>query len=74
MQTHTGADLSFLSNDSILFVRPLLHKRFQDVLGSGQIFWNNGLTHSCTHSLCIPLSNTHTGSTHLNYLLSFIRF
>lgn len=41
-----------------LFVRALLHKCFQDVLGSGQIFWNNGLTHSwmLSGSFCIPLS------------------
>lgn len=78
MQTHTNTDLSVLCNDSILFVRPLLHKCFQDVLSSGQIFWNNGLTHSCTHSvsLCIPLSlsfkRTHTiHKLHTFVLLAF---
>lgn len=45
-----------------------MHKRIQDVLGSGQIFWNNGLAHSCMHpaSLCIPLSpfQAHMHSRH----------
>lgn len=65
-QTH---DLSFHCKVIMLFVRALLHKCFQDVLGSGQIFWNNGLTHSCMHSasLCIPLAlsfkHTHTVQT-----------
>lgn len=46
------------SSQSHYSVGALLHKRIQDVLGSGQIFWNNGPTHSCTHpaSLCVPLS------------------
>lgn len=78
-QTQTWA---FLSNDSILFVRPLFHKCVQDVLGSGQIFWNNGLTHSCTHSvsLCIPLSlsfintHTHTHNTQAAHVLTSICF
>lgn len=55
--THTH-DPSFHCKVMALFVRALLHKCFQDVLGSGQIFWNNGLTHSCmlSASLCIHLS------------------
>lgn len=51
-------DLSFHCKVIIVFAGALLHKCFQDVLGTGQIFWNNGLTHSCMHSasFCIPLS------------------
>lgn len=48
----------WLLSQSHYSVAALLHKRIQDVLGSGQIFWNNGLTHSCIHpaSHCVPLS------------------
>lgn len=51
---------------------PPLHECFQDVLGSGQIFWNNGQTQSCTHSLvslCISLSLSFipTHGKHLSY-------
>lgn len=56
--THKNRPELPFRDDSMLCVGPLLHKHFQDVLGSGQIFWNNGLTHSCTHSvsLYIPCS------------------
>lgn len=55
---NAGASRLGFDGEAIIPTGALLHKRVQDVLGSGQIFWNNGLTHSRIHpaSLCIPLS------------------